>query len=275
METSSGKVALVTGASGGLGSAIASLLEAAGINVVVTDLLVERKDQDQTALGKSPSAGHSMDRNCVSTDPTVSEVRTTETKSLTLEMDVRNPQNISEVFRRVEQDLGTVDILVNNAGLMDNFGLMQVQNPLRWEEHLRVNLTGAFLCSKAAWTGMVKSSWGRIINISSIAGLMGAFGQPSYGASKAGLIGLTRSLALEGATAGITVNAVCPGLIHTDAIKSHKPEFLDRMKNRTAMRRLGTPEEVAAVVLFLASAAASYVTGAAIPVTGGADLYTF
>ena len=122
---------------------------------------------------------------------------------------------------------------------------------------------------------MIENGAGRIINISSIAGTMGAFGQPSYGASKAGLIGLTRSLAIEGARKGITANAVLPGLIETEAIRLHRPDMLERMRNRTAMKRLGKPEEVASLVAFLASDQASYITGAAIPVAGGADLFTF
>ncbi len=276
MESLSGKVALVTGASRGLGCAIASLLGAAGADVVVTDLTVEGKELDRTEPAQyAPATGKCEDRGCVFQDPPADNVSKRHSRCLSLEMDVRNAQHIRDVLGRVEEDIGTVDILVNNAGLMDNFGLLEVQDPMRWEEDLRVNLTGAFLCSKGVWPGMVKKRWGRIVNVSSIAGLMGAFGQPSYGASKAGLIGLTRSLALEGARAGITVNAVCPGLIETEAVKRHKPEFLERMKNRAAIRRLGTPEEVASVVLFLASPMASYVTGAAIPVTGGADLYTF
>lgn len=276
MQNLSGKVALVTGASRGLGRALALALGSTGCDVAATDLLVEEKEPDRAELAEySPTAAKLVDQGCVYTEQVANEIRKMGSKSLVFKMDVRSSDEIREVVGRVEKSLGTVDILVNNAALMDNFGRFEEQDPVRWERDIRVNLTGAFLCSKTVWPGMVKKKWGRIINISSIAGLMGAFGQPSYGASKAGLIGLTRSLALEGARAGITVNAVLPGLIETEAVKLHKPEFLERMKNRAAMRRLGRPEEVAATVAFLASHMAGYITGAAIPVTGGADLYTF
>ena len=122
---------------------------------------------------------------------------------------------------------------------------------------------------------MKTKQWGRIVNISSFVGRAGAFAQPGYGASKAGLVGLSRSLALEGAKHGITVNAVLPGFIETEAVNLYQPEMRERIERRIAMKRMGKPDEVAALVIFLASEAASYITGAAIPVTGGADLFVF
>jgi len=239
----SGKVALVTGASRGLGLAIANALEEAGANVVITDLFIENDDLDS--------------------------------KRMALKMDVTQMDDIQAVMAQMNENFNGVDILVNNAGVMDNLGKLESQDPIRWEHDLRVNLTGSFHCSKAVWPMMLKKNWGRIINMSSIAGMMGAFAQPSYGASKAGLIGLTKSLALEGAPYGITVNAVVPGFIKTEAVELHRPDMLERVKNRTAMKRLGRPKEVASLVEFLSSEAASYITGAAIPVTGGMDLLNF
>ena len=144
-----------------------------------------------------------------------------------------------------------------------------------FERDLNVNLTGAFNCTQTVWPYMKNNKWGRIINISSFVGLSGAFAQPGYGASKAGMIGLTRSLALEGAKYGITVNAVLPGFIETEAVKLHDRKMLDRVKARTPMKRMGRPEEISPLVVFLTSEGASFITGAAIPVTGGADLFVF
>lgn len=276
MISLSGKVALVTGASRGLGRAIALALGSAGADVVVTDLLVEGETFDSEKLSDySPLAGIFAGTDSVGTKSAAEAIREMKVSSLALKMDVGEPEEIKAVVREVEKELGEIDILVNNAAVMDNFALFENQDPERWERDIRVNLTGAFHCSKAVWPGMLKKNWGRIINMSSIAGAMGAFGQPSYGASKAGLIGLTRSLAIEGARKGITVNAVLPGLIETEAVKLHRPDMLDRMRNSTAMKRLGKPVEVASLVVYLASDEASYITGAAIPVAGGADLFTF
>ena len=156
---------------------------------------------------------------------------------------------------------------------MENFGLLKRQTTDAFSRDIQVNLMGAFHCSKAVWPGMMEKGWGRIINISSIAALHGAFAMPGYGASKAGILGLTRSLAIEGAANNITVNAVLPGPIETEALKLHKPEYIERMKDRTPMKRLGHPDDVAAVIAFLASDLSGFITGAGIPVTGGVELF--
>lgn len=272
----SGKIALVTGASRGLGRAIALAMGKAAADVVVTDLLIEGEEHDSENLSEySPLAKYFTDTEHVMTKSTASEIETMGSKALALKMDITKPEEIQEVVKNIEEAFGSVDILVNNAGVMDNFALIENQDLVMWERDLKVNLTGAFLCAKSIWPGMVEKKWGRIINISSIAGLMGAFGQPSYGASKAGLVGLTRSLALEGARHNITVNTVLPGFIETEAVKLQSPDILERYKKVTAMKRLGSSEEVASLVLYLVSEKASYITGAAIPVAGGADLLTF
>jgi 3-oxoacyl-[acyl-carrier protein] reductase len=196
-------------------------------------------------------------------------------KSLGLKLDVTDPDQIEKIVSEISDQLGGVDILVNNAGVMDNMATMEHQTLKMFERDLKVNLTGAFNCIRAVWPHMKKKQWGRIINISSFVGLSGAFAQPGYGASKAGMIGLTRSLALEGAKYGITVNAVLPGFIATEAVQLHDPKMLDRIKARTPMKRMGTPEEISPVVVFLAGEGSSFITGAAIPVTGGADLFVF
>lgn len=270
------KVALVTGASRGLGRAIALALGAAGADVAVTDLLIEGVSYNQDELGQySRLAGHFLNHGEIKTQKTAREIQGQGQRSLALRMDVADPEEINRVVLAVGKALGPIDILVNNAAVMDNLEKIEEQSPEKWERDLRVNLSGAFHCIKAVWPGMVKQRGGRIINISSVAGLMGAWLQPSYGSTKAGLLGLTKSLAIEGGKYNITVNAICPGFIETEAVKLLDESHLERIRKRTALKRLGNADEVAQVVVFLASSAASYITGAAIPVTGGSDLFIF
>jgi 3-oxoacyl-[acyl-carrier protein] reductase len=196
-------------------------------------------------------------------------------RAIALKLDVTDISDIERVADKAEREFGGIDILISNAAVMDNFGKLEDQTLDRWERDIRVNLTGAFNCTKAVWPHMKEKGWGRVIYISSIAALMGALLQPSYGATKAGLIGLAKSLAIEGGKHNITVNAICPGFIETEAVKLYDAGMKDRVIKRTSLRRLGRPEEVAEVVVFLAGDAASYITGAAIPVTGGADLFIY
>ena len=271
-----GKTALVTGASRGLGRTIALALGAAGANVVVTDLLVESENSDKEELARYSSlAAHFAGGVNVRTASTSREIEKMGPNSLALKMDVTQPNEIQNTVEEISDKIGNVDILVNNAGVMDNMAIMEHQSFKMFERDLNVNLAGAFSCIQAVWPHMKQQKWGRIINISSFVGLSGAFAQPGYGASKAGMIGLTRSLALEGAKYDITVNAVLPGFFETEAVKLHDSEMLARIKARSPMQRMGRPEEIAPLVVFLASQSASFITGAAVPVTGGADLFVF
>ena len=268
-----GKTALVTGASRGLGLAIALALGQAGADVVLTDILIESQDHDIKKLSQySILAGHFAQQGGVKTQAGAQEIRSMGLRSHAFKMDVTDLDEVRRVVQAIEAELGTIDILINNAAVMDNLGKFDEQKPERWLRDLNVNLTGAYNCSKAVWPGMVKKEWGRIINISSVAGLMGAHMQPSYGATKAGLIGLSKSLAIEAGRYSITVNTVCPGFIATEAVQLYDERMTERIVKRTALKRMGRPEEVAQVVAFLASDAASYITGAVIPVTGGIDL---
>ncbi|MRR06348.1 MAG: SDR family oxidoreductase [Deltaproteobacteria bacterium] len=270
-----GKAALVTGASRGLGRAIAIALGQAGAAVAVTDLLIEDAPFNVEALSQySILAGHFSKTGEVKTLQTAQEIQAMGSKSCAMKLDVTNLEEIKRAVKAIEDQLGPIDILVNNAAVMDNLGKFDEQEPERWNRDLQVNLTGVYNCISATWPSMTKRKTGRIINISSVAGLMGAWLQPSYGATKAGVIGLTKSLAIEAGRYGITVNAVCPGFIATEAVNLHDAFMIDRIEERTALRRMGRPEEIAHVAAFLASDAASYITGAVIPVTGGIDLLT-
>jgi 3-oxoacyl-[acyl-carrier protein] reductase len=269
------KVAMVTGASRGLGYAIALVLGKAGANVALTDILIEGQENDPVKLRQySVLAGHFAQQGGVKTQAGAQEIQSMGSRSRAFKMDVADYDEVGRVVCMIETELGPIDILVNNAAVMDNLGKFEEQKPDRWQRDLNVNLTGAYNCSKAVWLGMVKKEWGRIINISSVAGLMGAHMQPSYGATKAGLIGFSKSLAIEAGRYGITVNTICPGFIATEAVQLYDERMTERIAKRTALKRMGRPEEVAQVVAFLASDAASYITGAVIPVTGGIDLLT-
>jgi 3-oxoacyl-[acyl-carrier protein] reductase len=271
-----GKVALVTGASRGLGREIALALGKTGADVVVTDLLIENDPVDKEKMAEyGLLASHFSGSENVRTLSTADEIKKMGVRSLGIKMDVTRPDAIQKVIFEVIDQFGSIDILVNNAGVMDNMAILENQSDRMWERDLNVNLTGPFNCIRAVWQHMKQKKCGRIINISSFVGLSGAFAQPGYGASKAGMIGLTRSLALEGAKQGITVNAVLPGFIETEAVKLHQPDILERIRNRIAMKRLGKPHEITGLIVFLASEWSSYITGAAIPVTGGADLFVF
>ena len=270
------KVALVTGASRGLGREIALALGRAGAAVIVTDILLEDESNDPAKLAEySPLAGHFARTNAIKTKMTAGEINEMGARAIARKLDVTDPAEIERVVAETEREFGGIDILISNAAVMDNFGNLEDQKLDRWERDLRVNLTGAFNCTKAVWPKMKEKGWGRVIYISSIAGLLGAWLQPSYGATKAGLIGLAKSLAIEGGKYGITVNAICPGFFETEAVKLQTPETTERIIKGTPLKRLGRPEEIGQMAAFLASDASSYITGAAIPITGGLDLMKF
>ena len=272
-----GRVALVTGGSRGLGRADCLALARAGADVVVTDILIESDPQLEKAAESSGSVlSQAMaSKGAVYAERTSSEIRALGRRSVALKMDVTNREQVRSVVDQVVKEFGSVDILVNNAGTLDHLGSLENQSDALWERDLKVNLTGAYICSKAVWPHMKQRQWGRIIMMSSIAGALGGFGQASYATTKAGLIGLARTLALEGARSNITCNAIVPGIIGTEAFKMGRPDMNERMIKRVALRRPGEPDEVAAAVTFLCSPEAGYITGVALPVTGGLDLFTF
>ena len=198
-----------------------------------------------------------------------------EEANTTITCDVSDRRQVDDAVHRTVEEFGSVDILVNNAGTLDHLGQLPDQQPELWDRDLRVNLTGAFNCAQAVWPHMQERGWGRIVNMASVAGTLGGFGQASYSTTKAGLLGLTRTLALEGARHGITCNAIVPGVIGTEAFEFVHPEMKERMINRSALRRLGEPQDVANAIAFLCSDLASYITGVALNVSGGIELFTF
>jgi 3-oxoacyl-[acyl-carrier protein] reductase len=272
-----GKVALVTGGSRGLGRADCLALAGAGADVVVTDILIESDPGLQQAAEASGSvlAQVMTSQNAVYSERTSNEIRAMGRRSAAVKMDVTNRDQVKAVVDQVVKDFGSLDILVNNAGTLDHVAAIEKQQDALWDRDLKVNLTGAYNCSKAVWPHMRQRQWGRIIMMASIAGTMGGFGQASYSTTKAGLIGLARTLALEGARYGITANAIVPGIIGTEAFKMGRADMNERMISRTAMRRAGEPDDIAAAITFLCSPEAGYITGVALPVMGGMDLFTF
>jgi 3-oxoacyl-[acyl-carrier protein] reductase len=268
-----GRVALVTGGSRGLGRADALTLARAGADVVVADILVE--SDDSAAADYGPLAQAAVAQGLVQTEQTAGEIEAMGRRALALKCDVTERAQVEEAVARSVEELGSVDILVNNAGTLDHLGQLRDQSPALWERDLRVNLTGAFNCAQAVWPHMRERGWGRVINMASVAGTLGGFGQASYATTKAGLIGLTKTLALEGARHGITANAIVPGIIGTEAFHFGSPDMNERMIRRTAMRRPGDPQDVANAIAFLCSDLASYITGIELNVSGGIELFTF
>jgi 3-oxoacyl-[acyl-carrier protein] reductase len=270
----SGRVALVTGGSRGLGRADALTLARAGADVAIADIQLE-SDSGEDAEQYGVLAQAARSQGLVYTESTAREIEALGRRALALKCDVTDRAQVDATVTRVVEELGAVDILVNNAGTLDHVARLEQQAPELWERDLHVNLTGAFNCAQAVWGGMRERGWGRIVNMASVAGTLGGFGQASYSTTKAGLLGLTRTLALEGARHGITCNAIVPGIIGTEAFNFGNPEMNERMVRRTAMRRAGEPQDIANAIAFLCSDLAAYITGVGLNVSGGIELFTF
>ena len=270
----SGRVAFVTGGSRGLGRADALTLARAGADVVVADLLVESQLTEETdAYG--PLAAVARTQGLVHTESTAEEIRGMGRKALAVRCDVTDREQVAHAVATALEELGSVDILVNNAGTLDHVGQFHDQSPDLWERDLRVNLTGAFNCAQAVWPHMKERGFGRIVNMASVAGTLGGFGQASYATTKAGLLGLTKTLAMEGGRHGITCNAIVPGIIGTEAFHLGNASMNERIANRTVFKRPGEPQDIANAVVWLCSDLASYVTGIELQVSGGVELFVF
>jgi 3-oxoacyl-[acyl-carrier protein] reductase len=270
----SGRVALVTGGSRGLGRADALTLARAGADVVIADLLVESELSEETDQ-YGPLATVARQQGLVHTESTADEIRAMGRRAIAVKCDVTDRAQVDAAASRTVDELGSVDILVNNAGTLDHVGQFVNQALELWERDLRVNLTGAFNCSQAVWPHMKERGWGRIVNMASVAGTLGGFGQASYSTTKAGLLGLTKTLAMEGGRHGITANAIVPGVIGTEAYHMANPEMNERIVKRTVFRRPGDPQDIANAIAFLCSDLASYITGVELNVSGGVELFVF
>jgi 3-oxoacyl-[acyl-carrier protein] reductase len=198
----------------------------------------------------------------------VSEIQAGGGEALAVELDVTSAESVKAAFAEAERAFGPIEILVNNAGVTKD-GLAMRMSPEAWSEVMETNLTGAFRCIQAVLRGMMKQRWGRIINISSVVGLSGNPGQANYVSSKAGLIGLTKSLSQELGSRNITVNAVAPGFIETAMTQALSAEAREAITSKIPIGRIGTPNEVAHAVCFLAADEAGYITGHTLSVNGG------
>jgi 3-oxoacyl-[acyl-carrier protein] reductase len=238
------RVAFVTGASRGIGKSCAFALADAGARVVLAARNVEKLEE---AASEIRSAGH---------------------EAFVVSLDIASEDSVREAFARTAKDFGQVEILVNNAGITRDNLALRMKRP-DWDAVITTNLTGAFLCIQQVLHSMMRARWGRIINISSVIGEMGNAGQTNYAASKAGLIGLTKSLAQEMGSRGLTVNAIAPGFIETEMTGVLAPELREKMLANIPVKRLGQASDVAAAVRFLASDEAAYITGHVLDVNGG------
>jgi NAD(P)-dependent dehydrogenase (short-subunit alcohol dehydrogenase family) len=272
-----GKVALVTGASRGIGRAIALRLAEDGADVAINYQVSKEQAEkvsklvDQTGVIKQFYRLNRMIEEMGGADDAkeVSDLIDSMGKhSCIVQANVDDFEQVNRMRDEVVKQLGKIDILVNNAGITRDKSFIKM-TPQMWNEVLSVNLDGPFYCTKAVVEGMLERKYGRIVNISSVIGRMGNFGQSNYAASKAGLIGLTKTLAKEFATKGITVNAIAPGYIGTDMVRSVPKEILDKIIAQIPLGRLGEPSEVAGAVAYLVSEDGAYITGQVIDLNGG------
>lgn len=247
----SGKTAVVTGGARGIGRTICLSLGEEGANVGILDFLIEQAEE------------------------TARMIRDKNRKSVAVKVDVADYNSVRLALNKVVAELGPVDVLVSCAAITDNMATIDKMSMEAWNREIAVNLSGAFYCIKEVGPSMADRKWGRIIIISSRAGLDGGFGQCSYAASKAGLCGLAKTAALEYARAGVTCNIVFPSLANTPAVQKIPEDIKQRILRRIPTRRLQDPEEVAHTVAFLASDQARSINGAEIMVTGGFELFTF
>ena len=239
------KIALITGGSRGIGREIALGLSELGINIAIT-----------------------YSSNASKAEEVVELLKQNGVKALAIQGNASIEDDVNAIVKKVEEELGTIDILVNNAGITKDNLLIRMKSE-DWDDVMDVNLKGVFLCTKAVARGMMKKKYGKIINIASVVGITGNAGQGNYSASKAGVIGFTKSMAKELASRGIRVNAIAPGFIQTDMTNILKDEVKIEMQKNIPLNYLGTPKDISNLVNFLASEASDYITGQVIKIDGG------
>lgn len=243
--TLKGKTAIITGAGRGIGKAIALKLTHLGANIVINDI---------------PSS--------VDADKTAEEINSNGGNAIVCKGDVRSQQDVEQVIQAAVDKYGSVDILINNAGITRDTLIMRMTEK-DWDDVLDINLKGTFNCIKAATKVMMKQRSGKIVNLASVVGVMGNAGQANYSASKAGIIGLTKSTAKELGSRGINCNAVAPGFIQSDMTDKLTDSVKEEYAKNIPLKRFGTPEDVADVVAFLVSDEAKYITGQVLHIDGG------
>ncbi len=239
------KVALITGGSRGIGKEIALELAKNGVNIAIT-----------------------YANNLQKAKEVLDDIKSYEVKAVAIKANVSVEEDVLQMIKTIEDELGTIDILVNNAGVTKDNLIIRMKEE-DWDEVIDVNLKGTFLCTKAVSRIMMKKKYGKIINITSVVGIMGNAGQGNYSASKAGVIGFTKSMARELASRGIRVNAIAPGFIETDMTDVLKDEIKEAMLKSIPLNSFGNPKDIANLVVFLASERSDYITGQVINVDGG------
>ncbi len=245
----SNKVAIVTGSARGIGKAIALKLAEVGADIVVNDI---------------PAAAEALEN-------TANEIRELKRKALTVTADVSSAPDVTRLIDTTISSMGRIDILVNNAGVTRDQLLMRMTDE-DWDTVLNIDLKSAFLCTRAVLRHMIKQRWGRIVSIASVVGMMGNAGQANYASAKAGVIGLTKSIAKEVGSRGITANAIAPGFIETKMTEQLDEKQRQALLQRIPLGSIGTPRDVAEAVAFLASEEARYITGQVLGVDGGMGL---
>jgi NAD(P)-dependent dehydrogenase (short-subunit alcohol dehydrogenase family) len=258
-----GKRAFITGAARGIGRAIALKLAARGCAVAVTDIHPSPYRGERYYRLRERFSGADEDMS------TADAIRSAGGTALELQLDVADPAAVAAACRAALDALGPIDILVNNAGIVNNIAEIGEMSPEAWAHEIQVNLSGAFHCTRELVPGMAERGWGRVVNISSVAARQPGRGQPAYTASKAGLAAFTQSIAQEFGPGGVTANAIMPGLMATPLVLSMPAGMRESLVQRTALQRLGQPDDIAELAAFLASDAAGFITATAIPCDGG------
>jgi acetoacetyl-CoA reductase len=255
MRKKNNKIALVTGGTGGMGTAICERLYKDGYTVVANykDFTKAMKWREEAKKWRDDVLKMGIDVKIAQGD--ISDYKSAE-----------------NMMREINEEIGQIDVLVNNAGITRDSALHKM-TPKQWYEVIDTNLNSVFICSRLVIEGMIAKGWGRIINISSVNGQKGQFGQSNYAATKAGMYGFTKSLALEVAKKGITVNTISPGYVGTSMVMAIKEEIREKIVQQIPMGRLGTPSEIADAVGYLASDEARYITGADIAINGGLHMH--